>query len=412
MKTAKKITGLILCLCLIFSTTSFAFAADTQEKYPYVLVHGMMGWGENAEGQNDGAYWGMLSEKTIAEFMREKGYEVAVPTVAPLGSAWDRACELYAQLTGTVVDYGEAHSKEYGHDRYGRDYTDRALLGENGWDMETPINVVTHSFGGPTGTVFTSMLEYGVEAEIAASPDDCSELFRGGHAGLVRTLTTLESPHNGTPAANVINDAGFPLLLAAMIMNIGGSQSEVKTDYMIDQFGLTKDPSTGEKAEFSIINCIKLAKSKDHAAYDMTFKGAQELLEKFPQPKGTYFFSVAANGTQESKLGLTVPANFNFKNILSLVMPIISLLSALPVNAGKIPGKEWAANDGLVPVVSAQYPFGRDHANYDENAELQKGVWYVLPVVEGANHGYGMSGNLEKLEGIWESITQRADNVK
>lgn len=412
MKAVKRIIGLILCLCLVFTTFSFAFASEEPTKYPYVLVHGMMGWGENVEGGNGGVYWGMLSDKPIAEFLREKGYEVAVPTVAPLGSAWDRACELYAQLTGTVVDYGKAHSEAYGHERYGRDYTGRALLGESGWDLQTPVNLVTHSFGGPTGTVFTSMLEYGVEEEIAASPDDCSELFRGGHAGLVRTVTTLESPHNGTQAANVINDAHLPLFIAALMMNLYGTQAQPGTDFMVDQFGITKDPSTGEKAKFSVAKCIALAHSNDHAGYDMTFRGAKELLERFPQPQGTYFFSVAANGTKENKLGMTVPADFNFKNILSFISPIVALLSALPVNAGNVPGKEWAANDGLVPVISAQYPFGRDHADYNENTELQKGVWYVLPVVEGANHGYGMSGSLEKLEGIWESITQRANNVK
>ena len=412
MKTAKRIIGLILCLCLVFSTSSFAFAAETQKKYPYVLVHGMMGWGENVEGGNGDVYWGMLCEKPIAQILREKGYEVAVPTVAPLGSAWDRACELYAQLTGTVVDYGKAHSEQYGHERYGRDYTGRALLGENGWDMKTPVNLVTHSFGGPTGTVFTSMLEYGVKEEIEASPEDCSELFTGGHAGLVRTVTTLESPHNGTQAANVINDAQLPLFIAAIMMNLSGTQKNPGTDFMVDQFGLTKDPSTGEKAKFSVAKCIALAHSKDHAGYDMTFEGAKKLLERFPQPQGTYFFSVAANGTEENKLGLTVPSNFNIKNILSFVSPIVALLSVLPVNNGKVPGKEWAANDGLVPVISAQYPFGRAHEDYSEGTAPEKGVWYVLPVVENANHGYGMSGDLVKLEGIWNGITQRADSVK
>ena len=39
-----------------------------------------------------------------------------------MGSAWDRTCELYAQLTGTRVDYGKAHAEKYGHARYGRTY--------------------------------------------------------------------------------------------------------------------------------------------------------------------------------------------------------------------------------------------------------------------------------------------------
>ena len=37
--------------------------------------------------------------------------------------AWDRACELYAQLNGLVTDYGAGHFARCGHLRYGRDYT-------------------------------------------------------------------------------------------------------------------------------------------------------------------------------------------------------------------------------------------------------------------------------------------------
>ena len=51
--------------------------------------------------------------------LNEKGIEAYAPAVGPLSSAWDRACELYAQLMGTRVDYGEAHSKMHGHNRYG-----------------------------------------------------------------------------------------------------------------------------------------------------------------------------------------------------------------------------------------------------------------------------------------------------
>ena len=43
--------------------------------------------------------------------------------------AWDRACELYARLTGTTVDYGIAHSAEKGHDRFGITYNEPLFEG-------------------------------------------------------------------------------------------------------------------------------------------------------------------------------------------------------------------------------------------------------------------------------------------
>lgn len=416
MKTMKKIIACLLCLCLMLSVSIIAFAQDTagayeKEKYPFVLVHGMMGWGENSEWQKDSAYWGMLSDKPIYEMLREKGYETAAVTVAPMGSAWDRACEMFAQLTGTVVDYGKAHSEAHKHERYGRNYEGRALLGENGWDLETPINVVTHSFGGPTGYVFASMLEYGVKEEIEASPDDCSELFKGGHEGLVYSMTTLEAPHNGSPVSNLINDGFFPLVLAAKIFNVFGTMKNPPVDFMIDQFGLSKDPSTGETAKLDMIKCWRLATSKDHCGHDMTLKGAKALYEKFPQAKGTYYFSVAANATEKNKFGLTVPIKSDKFNPLLISAGLVTMLSGLPINNGKIPGSEWAENDGLVPVVSARYPLGQEHADYEDGIALEKGIWYVLPVVDGGNHGYGMSGSHEKLESIWDSIIERIENI-
>ena len=245
----KKIICLLTAAVLLFTAVCPAFAAE-EEKYPYVFIHGMMGWGENGSGFIDGPYWGM-KVADIPAYFRENGYEAAVPTVGPMSSAWDRACEVYAQLTGTVVDYGAAHSAACGHARFGRDYTGRALLFENGWDVETPINIVSHSFGGPTSNVFTSLMEYGSDEEKAASPDDCSELFKGGHPGLVHSLTTLESPHNGSTLANLLNDTFLPVILASVIMNVMGSSKEILVDFMFDQFGITKDPSTGERASYS-----------------------------------------------------------------------------------------------------------------------------------------------------------------
>lgn len=42
------------------------------------------------------------------DFLREKGYDCHAASVSPTGSAWDRACELYAQLAGKRTDYGAA----------------------------------------------------------------------------------------------------------------------------------------------------------------------------------------------------------------------------------------------------------------------------------------------------------------
>lgn len=53
---------------------------------------------------------------------------------------------------------------------------------------------------------------------------------------------------------------------------------------------------------------------------------------------------------------------------------------------GKYIDKDWGANDGIVPLKSALYPFNEDHITYDESREIIPGVWYVMPTIYGADH--------------------------
>ena len=69
------------------------------------------GWVVNKyEFDDEGLDWGMTGGDTII-YLNNQGYESYSASVDPAGSAWDRACELYAELYGTRVDYGEAHSR-------------------------------------------------------------------------------------------------------------------------------------------------------------------------------------------------------------------------------------------------------------------------------------------------------------
>lgn len=92
-----------------------------RNKYPFVFVHGMFGWGDAIGIDKVAPYWGATTGN-LMDFLTSCKYECYSASVGPVSSAWDNACELYAQLMGTRVDYGEAHSKAHGHERYGRTY--------------------------------------------------------------------------------------------------------------------------------------------------------------------------------------------------------------------------------------------------------------------------------------------------
>ena len=172
--------AIIMSILSLFSPCKDEEIDKTQwnTNYSYVFVHGLMGWGKYDPQYKIMPYWGMFGGELLGK-LNDKGYDCYAASVAPSDSAWDRACELYAQLTGTVVDYGKAHSERCGHERFGKDFTDNALIEK--WDAENKINLLGHSFGGATIRVFASLMAQGNEAEIEATDEnDISPFFTGG----------------------------------------------------------------------------------------------------------------------------------------------------------------------------------------------------------------------------------------
>ena len=264
-------------------------------QYPCVLVHGLGGFGET-DTQNVVSYWGATTGN-LPKYLREQGYTVCVPTVGPYSSTWDRTCELYAQLTGTRVDYGEAHAAECGPARYGRTYTE-AMVPDWGKKINggqtVKIDLVSHSFGGETVRLLASLLAYGNEAEKNASGSSVSPLFAGGKANYIQSITTLCAPHNGSQLTNVVDDIGSVagirdttgLLVKTMFKLVQAADAEVGTpDMMLDQFGIGKqtDPETAVEKVESIGN--------DHAFYDLSPDGAAELNKTIRTVDSIYYFS-------------------------------------------------------------------------------------------------------------------------
>ena len=129
MKQSGKWQALLLCFCIFFLTACGADQAPVPERSDteYIFVHGLSGWGSYDKTYERMPYWGMFGGD-LMKYLRSQGFSCYAASVSPEGSAWDRACELYAQLTGSVTDYGKAHSERYGHGRFGPDFTGRPLI--------------------------------------------------------------------------------------------------------------------------------------------------------------------------------------------------------------------------------------------------------------------------------------------
>lgn len=117
-KSLKKAVCIVLSIAMLVCCISIGVsAAETDRKdCTFVFVHGLCGWGSDDGANEYFPYWGMMTGNLFTELER-KGYKCVAAGVGTVSSAWDRACELYAQLTGGIVDYGAAHSAKHNHAR-------------------------------------------------------------------------------------------------------------------------------------------------------------------------------------------------------------------------------------------------------------------------------------------------------
>lgn len=406
----KRIISVFLAVIMLFSliaVPSFACfdggyndyrdvkTQDFETDYPYVFVHGMGGWGPQNKFYSLSPYWGgglSLSDNDLIRILNEKGVEAYAVQIGPLNSAWDRACEMYAQLTGTVVDYGEAHSKAHNHDRYGFSYENNALMGEP-WNPDDRINLVGHSFGGETIRLFTSLMTFGCEEEKAASGEDTSPFFMGGHDS-VHACVTLSSPHNGTQVANMLYDLDVPLFYGlTMMYNIIGST--LGNDFIVfslqmSHFGLT--PAQGEKrADFNMEKVENYYFAQDNCYYDLTIRGAKELNEMIKMSPNTYYYSYSTAATEPDGINGTQKIVETVTPIFYISATMIAFSEGKTYDGVTIEG-DWAVNDGIVPLASALYPLNNaDTAKSYEKCvadgeTIEPGRWYYMETMVGTDH--------------------------
>ncbi len=390
-----------------------------QVNYPYVLVHGLGGWGEEA-GLNDVApYWGATSG-SLSEYLRGQGCEVAVPTVGPYSSTWDRTCELYAQLTGTQVDYGEAHAKAHNHERYGRTYS-KPMVENWGEKMNggqrVKINLVGHSFGGATVRMLAWLMANGSEAEQQATGKETSPLFTGGKADWIFSVTTLCAPHNGSQLTEIVDDLGgvagmkniTQLLTNTLVKTLGSGLTDA--DLLLDQFGITN--AAGNESGLSDVLQTLQGSGTDNALYELSPDGAAELNKTVKAVEDIYYFSYAYSTIREGGLLSKKSPRLNTLPVLRLTALAMANYTGT-TDGGIAIDESWQDNDGLVSVVSARYPAGENHADFPKEAkEYETGIWYVAPTAEG-DHGtvIGLNASAASTRDFYDKLTDMISSLE
>ena len=341
-------------------------------KLTYVFCHGLNGRGQYDAEYQKRPYWGGKSGDVAAEW-RARGVDAFAASVAPQGSAWDRACELYAQIAGTRTDYGKAHSAEYGHGRVGRDFAGNALIPS--WDDDTRLVLIGHSFGGATIRLLSELLQNGSEEERAVTaPENLSPLFAGGMGDRVFAIVTIAAPSNGTTAYDLALDPSFDVRSVRVPLKYRLLDRVVKRS--------TKIKTDGRD-------------SRDWANFDMQIDNARALNARIGMLPHAYYISLACDATKPAEDGRRVSDASVMDPLFVRTGDLMGTYSGTTAG-GCVVDDAWHANDGLVNTISARAPFGDPQQPLDRD-RIVPGIWNVMEDMH-VNHSFFSGGYLQKTD--------------
>lgn len=168
----KKITfGTMIAVLFFMGTTTLiaggggSSAKPLEGTHPIVLSHGLFGWGEDSNGVVSIVnYWGGMDE-----YLRSQGADVYAPTKSALGSNADRGQQMKSKIL--------------------------YWMAANGYSK---VHIIGHSQGGLDSRYMIANL---------------------GMSSKVTSLTTLSTPHRGSPVADIVEDV-IPSWLMPFVANV------------------------------------------------------------------------------------------------------------------------------------------------------------------------------------------------
>ena len=358
-------------LCYIIFFIALSANLYSQNKYPVILVHGFMGWGPDEMGSYK--YWG--GKYDIEESLRESGFEVYTANVGPVSSNWDRAVELYYQIKGGQVDYGNTQVEKYGIIQKPINKEYMGIYPE--WSDENPIHLVGHSMGGQT----IRMLDYLLRTAILDSSLKYEESnFLGKiNEGWIKSITSISTPHNGTTLSDILT-SGIPFLqdFIALAAVVGNSFY----DFDLEHWGFRRENKEAWGSYFSRMRKHPAWGTKNIVAWDVSVEGAREMNSICTANSNIYYFSyVTSNTLLDSTSNRHVPEK-SMSYIIRANARLMGMRKAYYAD-GSETDSTWFENDGIVNKKSMLGPTTGNNGsdpigNYRQNDILIPGQWYVM----------------------------------
>ncbi|TDX65126.1 hypothetical protein EDE12_10398 [Methylosinus sp. sav-2] len=342
-----------------------------------VFVHGLMGWGPDDLGGLP--YWGDAPAQFSPRFRTH------LAKCGPLNSVHDCACELFAEIAGARIDYGEAHSAHAGHARFSRDYSGRGFV--EGWSAERPVILIGHSAGAQTCRMLQNLLAqdfWGV----------------GSNADWVEAIVCVAGALNGSTLAYRYCDEerGRPKMLPSAL--VAGALAAVSAlarvgaarfyDLHLDHW--TREEEGGE-AFLRRLDATRFVESGDNLSFDVTLHGAARLNQSMETFENCLYLSLVSSATREGRFwSLPFLRNrhrpdrsmeLTMRDSASYIAtrPEFSVAPAPDWGSGDLTMDLWRENDGVVNTISQRYPFiGRAHPMSGEGIfgfedRLEPGKW-------------------------------------
>ncbi|OJZ79926.1 hypothetical protein ASPFODRAFT_148458 [Aspergillus luchuensis CBS 106.47] len=303
--------------------------SPADKSVPIVFVPGFSGWGAPLFGAIN--YFGGVIN--IPKLLVDEGYTVIVAPVAPISTNWERACELYRQLTvgrfSTVdpttslikevydidVNYGSYFAADPAHAPEDNPSTGRrrAILFPNSqfpndwkWDRSNKVHFICHSQGGNTVRYLISLMANG-------SATWHPEYFGDGEDerdDWIVSVTTLGTPHRGTTIINALDrfisrSRQQAVSLVARLFAAASFYPAEKRAYdlQLDHWGIRR--KAGETFQDMLLRLEsvdgpvwKWLTSNHNGFYDNSIEGVHDLSQKAINTSGkVYYFSLSFHAT-------------------------------------------------------------------------------------------------------------------
>jgi triacylglycerol lipase len=338
-----------------------------------VFVHGLFGWGPSDGMSRVLPYWG----EALAQF-DGGAFATHEAKVGPVSSFHDRACELYAQIRGRRVDYGEKHSQEAGHARFSPtlNFEGKALVPD--WSAKNPVILVGHSAGAQTVLTLQRLLREGLWNE----PGDETG------ADWVEAIVCVAGVLNGSLLTYVFGcdksdgqlHHGLPAQAISSLITLAGLAKK-DLDFVPSLVDLWLDHwpgGAGASGSMDWFQASDFVKGTDNLAYDLSLQGCRDANDAFEADANTYYLSLVTGATQAPRLltGLRNtlerlvgrapgPSVLPESSMISLLKPSACFQAGVTFDGAPIPGwgvgdltlDAWAENDGAVSSISERYPF-------------------------------------------------------